>query len=506
MRKIISKIAGTLLGFSLAIGVGVAVGSNKKTSSVEAATIGTHLTQVTSLTSGNQYVIVGNDNGYALPTNPTVSSGKVSGIAIANVPNDGSGYLWTITQSGSYWLIGDGSKYIYHANGGNSGINLSYGTRQASYPWQLTYSTSGQAHWTFAGVVASGPTVKTRGMLCNGTNFGGYALSNESSYKYMNIYEVAAVDVAATINGSSSVTVGTQWSPTSITEDVSGNIVSGATYAFAASDGAVISSSNTSTGAFTCSSAGTVTVSATKSGFTISSKTVTVNSLDPYINLSLTSSASAYTGQTVSISAEYGNGVSGLNWSVESGSVTGASGDNSGYSAIIAGSTGTLTIRATDTGSATYSEVSVSVTKTAFTTSPAVSASVAEGKTTTLSAVLNSGGSINWESDNTSVATVLGGVVIGVAEGTATITAKSADDTSVSATCTVTVTEAPAEVEITYASYSGNLPASGYAGLQTEFLERFILLRIVIAKCNSKRIHHIFIIHLQFPVILKVLL
>lgn len=188
MKKFLTKIIGASLAIAMMIGAGAGVSANKPAKEVNAATIGTHLVQVTSLTSGNQYVIVGNNNGYALPTNPTVSSGKVAGTAIANVPNDATGYLWTFTASGNFWLIGDGTKNIYHSNGGNSGTNLAYDTG-TTYKWKLDYSTNSQNHWTFTGVDNS--TVKSRGMLCNGTNFGGYALSNETSYKYMNIYEVA---------------------------------------------------------------------------------------------------------------------------------------------------------------------------------------------------------------------------------------------------------------------------------------------------------------------------
>ena len=265
------------------------------------------------------------------------------------------------------------------------------------------------------------------------------------------IVYVEKSSIDATINGNDSVNAGTQWSPTSITVNGTGTTVTGATFAFAASDGAVISASNTSTGAFTASHAGTVTVSATLSGYSITSKVVTVNSVDPYINLTLNSSSSAYTGQTVSISATYGNGVTGLAWSVTSGAIIGtATTSNSGYSAKIGGETGTLTIKAQDTGNTSaYATVNVTVIKTAFTTSPS-DASVQENKTTTLSAALNSGGSISWSSSDNTVASVSDGVVTGVSEGTTTITAQSADDTRITASCTVTVTEAPAEVAITY--------------------------------------------------------
>ncbi len=218
MNKLFSKIAALSVGLAMAVGVGVAVSSSdnsKEPAPVEAATIGTHLTQVTELVSGNKYVIVGNNNGYALPTNPTLSSGKVAGTTIASVPNDGSGFLWTFTKSGDYWLIGDGSKYIYHSNGGSSGTNLAYGD-STTYKWKLTYSSSTQDHWTFKAV--NGTTENSRGMLCNGTNFGGYALSNESSYKFMNIYEAAATETyTVSFNGNGGT------GEMSSVSDVSGN-------------------------------------------------------------------------------------------------------------------------------------------------------------------------------------------------------------------------------------------------------------------------------------------
>lgn len=197
--------------------------SNKK--NPDRAIVGTHLTQVTSLTSGNQYVIVGNNNGYALPSSPTVSSGKVAGTALASVPNNGAGFLWTITATGNFWYINDGTKNIYHTNGGASGTNLSYGSN-TTYKWKLEYSTSGQNHWTFTGV--DGTTINSRGMLCNGSSFGGYALSNESTYKYMNIYEVVSSGDTPTLD---SISISGSMSKTTYTTaenwDPSGLIVTG---------------------------------------------------------------------------------------------------------------------------------------------------------------------------------------------------------------------------------------------------------------------------------------
>ena len=431
MNKLFTKIVGTCLGLAMAVGTGVAVANGSK-EAVPVHAADTTYTFTSKSWADSTSSWTSDKNGGQL------TSGQ--GVQVTTTYSGAGAH----TKSSISNITAIEFTYCTNASKGVGSISVTIGSNTA-----VTYSVTKNG----------GTTARTTSQTYATPQSG--VVTFEVTCTTNSIY-VAAVKittqstVAASINGANSVDVGTQWAPTSITEDVSGNTVSGATYAFAASGGAVISSSNTTTGAFTCSAAGTVTVSASKTGYAIASKTVTVNSSDPYINLTLTSGATAYTGQTVSITSEYGNGVAGLSWSVQSGSISGtATTSNSGYSAKISNTAGTLTIRATDTGSALYSEVSVTVTKTAFTTSPAATASVAEGKTTTLTAVLNSGGTINWISDDTDVATVSAGVVTGVEVGTATITATSADDSTVSASCTVTVTEAPSEIVITQAEISG---------------------------------------------------
>ena len=69
-------------------------------------------------------------------------------------------------------------------------------------------------------------------------------------------------------------------------------------------------------------------------------------------------------------------------------------------------------------------------------------ATVAAGSTTTITATTTpAGGTVKWFSSDTDVATVTGGVVTGVAAGSATVTAR-VPATGASATCTVTVTGA----------------------------------------------------------------
>lgn len=464
MNKLFTKIVGVALGASMAVGVGVAVARNSETAPVHATTTGTTYyvssTAATSITNNGMYVLKSNAD----------ANGFTGTIA--------SNWAQTTTTSSNYFIlkaVGSTSSFTLEDYDGTNGYIYCSAAKKIS--WHASSKTTfklmtGKKTTSISNAVGN----DTVGTLQYNSS-GGFRPYTSATGADAQLFAVSQASVAAYVAGNSSVDTNSEYTATvkktSDDSTVSGTI----TYVYTPSEGAVLSSptpdaqgkGTNTTGKFTASHSGKVTISATLSGYTITSKTVTVNSTEPYINLTLNSSTDAYTGQNVSISASYGNGVAGLNWSVQSGSVTSPSGTNSGYTAKIAGSTGTLTIRATDTGSSLYSEVSVSVTKTAFTTSPAATASVAEGKTTTLSAALNSGGTINWESDDTSVVTVTatGGsvTVTGVAEGTATITATSADDTSVYAECDVTVTEAPSEVEITYSSYSEHVPASGYAAM-----------------------------------------
>ncbi len=73
------------------------------------------------------------------------------------------------------------------------------------------------------------------------------------------------------------------------------------------------------------------------------------------------------------------------------------------------------------------------------------SASLGVGGTVTLTPTVlpaNTTETVVWESDDTDVATVSGGVVTGVAAGSTTIRAKSPSDATIKAECTVTVTDA----------------------------------------------------------------
>ena len=150
----------------------------------------TKITSLTDLTDGEYIVTAYTGSKYiALPTEPTLNSGKITGAEITVTDNtisesDAEGYVWTITKSGNYYTLSYGSKSLYHSNGGASGTNLTYDT-STSYPWSITFEKD---VFKFAGV-ASG-TVKTRGMtyrIGSANVFGGYSLSNFETTEYKGI-------------------------------------------------------------------------------------------------------------------------------------------------------------------------------------------------------------------------------------------------------------------------------------------------------------------------------
>lgn len=136
---------------------------------------------------GNYAIVAYNDNApYALPTNPTVNSGKIKALPITVsetngvkyiATSDAEGFTWTIAKATSGYTIFDGAKYIYHSKGGSDGTDLAYGADGTTYTWSFT------ADGNYIKMAAiNGTTTNNRGMLFNGTTIGGYSLSNWNSY------------------------------------------------------------------------------------------------------------------------------------------------------------------------------------------------------------------------------------------------------------------------------------------------------------------------------------
>ena len=152
---------------------------------------GTDPTPFTVGSTGDYAIVSAPQNGkyYALPTNPTVTNGKITAQEITvSEKNDvkyvettnASGFTWTIASApnGSGYTLSDGSKYIYHSNGGYSGTNLAYGT-STDYTWVFTVDDD------FVKMKGIGGTAdRDRGMLFSGTTIGGYSLTNWDNSGY----------------------------------------------------------------------------------------------------------------------------------------------------------------------------------------------------------------------------------------------------------------------------------------------------------------------------------
>ena len=146
------------------------------------------------------------DKWYALPTNPTINSGKIQGVEIPVTTTNGVehvttanalGYTWTIANATNGQTISDGSKYIYHSNGGVDGTNLTYGIG-TSFTWKIEKEDAGL---TFKAM--NGTTVNNRGMLMQGTQYGGYSLTNETTNGY---YRISVLPIADAVSYSGYVT------------------------------------------------------------------------------------------------------------------------------------------------------------------------------------------------------------------------------------------------------------------------------------------------------------
>ena len=143
---------------------------------------------------------------YALPTKPTVNSGKIAAQEITVSEKEGvkyitpvnaDGFEWTIASATNGYTLYDGSNYIYHSNGGNSGTNLTYGT-STSYTWSFT-AVDGCIQMA----AMNGTTTNNRGMLFSGTDIGGYSLTNWNTSGYYKTMILPVADATVAIYATS---------------------------------------------------------------------------------------------------------------------------------------------------------------------------------------------------------------------------------------------------------------------------------------------------------------
>jgi len=236
-----------------------------------------------------------------------------------------------------------------------------------------------------------------------------------------------------------SITVGSLTAATAIARDANGNVLSGRPLSWSSNNAAVATVG--ATGVVTGNAAGTAAITATGEG---KSGTVTVTVILPpvaTVAVSLPSSTLAI-GATMQALAEPAdaNGVvlhgRQISWSSSNTAVATVNNTGTSNATVTGVSSGTASIIATSEGQSGSATVTVAPPVASVAVSLA-SSTIGVGKTTQATATTKdaagnvlAGRSVSWSSDNTAVATVTsGGVVTGVAVGSANIIATSEGQT-----------------------------------------------------------------------------
>ncbi len=428
-------------------------GGQSDTSSAQSVTIN-EKSYTGGIVSGAKYVIVA-ESGVILPSAAEITSEPTQCASYTSSMKSDEDYCWTFTTTGvdDHWTITNSLGTSLKHAATNNGVRTSTSSATSDdFAASLTNDNVTVDGVSYTGIYLVANNRYLTQYTAN-TSWRCYTNANTNGTSKIALVPYEEPTTAATINGADSVVAGTSWSPTSVTEDVGGATVTGMEFSFAASDGASISSSNAQTGEFTSSSAGTVVVSATKQGYTIASKTVSVTSNTSYITLSKTET-SGYTGQNEFISFTYGNLEGSL-------SITSSDTDVVTVEApSTSGSSGTVQINFVGEGETTVKfkdgdiekaslAVSVSLSEVTSITLDKATASLSVNGTTTLTATVVATGSasttVSWSTGSASVATLSANssasgspiTVTGAGLGTTTITATASDGKT--ATCTITV-------------------------------------------------------------------
>ncbi len=256
---------------------------------------------------------------------------------------------------------------------------------------------------------------------------------------------VTTVTVAPT---SASVVAGATTTLVATVKDQNGNVMTGQTVTWS-TDNATAATVNSS-GVVTGVAAGSATITATSSG-KAGTSSVTVTAVSPVVTTVTVAptSASIVAGATTTLQAtvkdQNGNVMTGQTVIWSTGNPVAATVNSTGVVTGVAA--GSATITATSSGKTGTSSITVTAVPPVVTTVTVAptSASVVAGATTTLVATVKdqngnvmTGQIVIWTTNNAAAATVnSGGVVTGVAAGSATITATSSVKTG---TSSITVT------------------------------------------------------------------
>lgn len=475
MNKLFTKIVGAALGLTMAIGVGVAVGSNSKEATPVHATEATAYTMSISKDAGNSNYAASKDASitsnaqtitWNIPGNQTLGDytklgGKLSSETTRSIYSKG-----TISQNITRIVVSTGNKdnqitvtsmtVTAHSTAANaaagsspvSTFDFTYAANSSPSASKTGSTDLSGKYWRFNLTMTSSASSKNYGAIINSITF--YSAKTLSSISLGGTYDTE-------------FTVGDTFSHT--------EMVVTATYSDE-STADVSSSATWSSPDMSTAGQKTVTVSYTEGVTKTADYPITVSApTTPYITPAK-NSTSGYTGQNESLSFTYGNLTGSL--SVTSSNTSVVTVGTPSYSA----GSGTVQLNFAGAGSTTVKFLegsterasvdvsvtasSVSITGLAATSTAYIGKTLDLGSTITVTATGIYTNAVTWESDDASIATVnpSTGVVTGVKEGTVDITVTSDVYPSATMTCSVTVSAAPLVYEFTFGSSYNSSPGS----------------------------------------------
>ena len=226
------------------------------------------ITSQNELKANGKYII-GHSNGYFVSStqNTNNRSAVTATVTDSEVPDADELEQFVLEGSEGQWVLHAqrAAGYLY-ADGSNSNYLKTRSTNTTDNGlWNITV--------TDGNVTINNVGNTTRGQMKYNANSGNPIFSCYATGENLKMFKLEET-ISASVVGNNTVDTTVEYQAS--VEDTDGNTVTGCKFAFTPSEGAVISASDEDAGTFTASAAGKVTVSATKDGYAITDKVVTV--------------------------------------------------------------------------------------------------------------------------------------------------------------------------------------------------------------------------------------
>lgn len=448
MNKLFTKIAGVALGLTMAIGVGVAVGSNSK----EATSV--HATDSTANFAATSTTAVQNQEG-----DITSQVSLSTSIFTATLTKNDAGNAMYIKKDDFRMY---GTKQTYKGNYLTISVTSAYTIKSFVFGGTTALTTAqvfkGAVSVSSNQVTGTSVTASSGTYTINSTEFTIYNnnknVSSNTQVKFGSItitYASASIPTTSVNVSPATVTLAPNGTQQLTTTVLPANTTDTLTYSSSADGVATVSSS----GLITAHADGTATITATSGNYSDTCVVTVETPTTPFITPEKTST-SGYTGCDETIGFTYGNLTGTLGVSTSNANVSAIINNDDGENADVVITFNTAT--ASDSyvylkdGSTTLATITVtgitasSVTITGLPASATLynNSTLNLGSQITVTATGSMSSDVTWESGDEEVATVsAAGVVTPVANGEVNITVTSDDYPSATMTCAVTVSDAP---------------------------------------------------------------